>query len=133
MTQHTDPFRSKLKNARGLGSAKSGAHHWIAERVSAIALLLLTVWLVYFLSEVVKTGGGYDYVRALLQQPLHAIGAILFICTAIYHGTLGSQVVFEDYIHTEWMKHVAILKSRFFGVVLALASTFSNLSIYVNG
>ncbi len=127
------PFRSTLKNARGLGSAKSGAHHWIAERISAIALIFLSAWLVYFFNAVSATGGGYDYVRELFTQPIHAIGGILFINTALYHGTLGTQVVFEDYIHSEWSKHIAILTSRAIGIVLGLASTLSILKILING
>ena len=37
-------MRTPLGRVRGLGSAKSGTHHWWMQRVTSIALLPLTLW-----------------------------------------------------------------------------------------
>jgi hypothetical protein len=51
-------FLTPTKAARGLGSAKSGTHHHIGQRVSAIALIFLVPW---FLFSVINAVQGVDH------------------------------------------------------------------------
>jgi len=84
--------------AHGLGAAGHGAGHWWAQRVSAIALAPLTLWLVWALAG----GSATDYLAltSWLGAPVNAILMILLLIAAFHHAALGLQVIAEDYIHS---------------------------------
>jgi succinate dehydrogenase / fumarate reductase, membrane anchor subunit len=86
-----------LGKARGLGSAQSGVHHWVTDRVTSIALLLLGTWFVASLLLLPKLD------QATLVEWLHApSGAIpmaLLIVIGFRHALDGLKVVVDDYVH----------------------------------
>lgn len=86
-----------LAQARGHGSAKKGSHHWLAQRASAVLLLLLVPWLVYAL--VCLAGAEHAEVAQFVARPWNASLLILGLLCILYHGQLGLQVVIEDYVH----------------------------------
>lgn len=86
-----------LAKARGLGSAKEGVSHWWAQRLTAIALVPLIVWLVY--SVVTLLGADQQAVRAWIGGGLNATFMIALLIALFYHLQLGMQVVIEDYVH----------------------------------
>jgi succinate dehydrogenase / fumarate reductase membrane anchor subunit len=91
-------FRSPLGRAIGLGSAKNGSQHWMAERVTAVALVPLTLWFVA--SIIAHAGSDYTAFIAWLRTPLVAGGMILLLIALFHHTALGLQVVIEDYVHS---------------------------------
>lgn len=117
-------LRSNLKTARGLGAAHEGAHHWLMQRITAVALIPLVLW---FVSSVIKAAGyhGVEGVIYLLSSPFNAIAMILFLGVAIYHGTLGVKVVIEDYVHCPCGKLILDLGTKFVAVVSIVAVTFA--------
>ena len=90
-------LRSPLSQARGLGSAKDGTTHWWHQRLTAIALLLLTPWFVILMVGLI--GDDLATVRATLAQPLTAVLMTAFVLSLFWHARLGLQVVIEDYVH----------------------------------
>jgi succinate dehydrogenase / fumarate reductase membrane anchor subunit len=88
---------TELKKVRGLGPAGEGGEHWIGERVSSIALLLLGVWLIA--SLLMLPGLDHATVTEWLRTPLGAVPMALFIVTAFRHGLDGMKVVVDDYVH----------------------------------
>jgi succinate dehydrogenase / fumarate reductase, membrane anchor subunit len=86
-----------LARARGHGSAKSGVHHWLAQRVSAGMLVLLLPWLAYSLLHL--AGASHEQARAFAAEPWNATLLLLSLLLLLYHGMLGLQVVIEDYVH----------------------------------
>ena len=118
-----------LARARGLGSAKHGLQHWWAQRVSAIALVPLTLWFVY--SVVHLTGADQTRVHGWLSRPATAILMSLFIVTTFYHLALGVQVVIEDYIHREGVKLTTLLLVKGLIVLTAAAALFTVLRVAV--
>jgi len=90
--------RSPLAIAMGLGSAKTGAAQWWAERVTAIALVPLTVWFVAAI--IAHSGSDYLSVISWLRSPLTASLMVLLLIHVFYHSALGLQVVIEDYVHS---------------------------------
>jgi succinate dehydrogenase / fumarate reductase membrane anchor subunit len=121
-------LKSPLSRARGLGSAKSGTHHWIMQRVTAIGNLLLGLWLVYSLLMHPELAT-YDGAIAWVSRPINAILMILFIISSFYHAVLGAQVVTEDYVHHEGLKLTKLLAQRLVYLALAVACLFSILQI----
>lgn len=121
--------RSDLGKVLGLGSAKEGVSHWWGQRVSAIALLPLGLWLIYSLTRLVSTGHT-DYLSVIdwIAVPFNTIMLILFIATVSYHSALGVQVVIEDYVHGA-LKVVSLVLQKFAHVFVATAGIFSVLKI----
>ncbi len=85
-----------LGKVRGIGSAGDGGGHWLSERVSSIALLLLGTWLVASLLLLPNLDHGT--LRAWLSEPSGAIPMALLVITAFYHGVDGMKVVVDDYV-----------------------------------
>jgi len=88
---------TELAKVRGLGSAREGGEHWIGERVSSIALLLLGVWLIA--SLLFLPALDHATVSEWLRTPLGAVPMALFVITSFYHGLDGLKVVVDDYVH----------------------------------
>ncbi len=120
-------LRSPLGRARGLGSAKDGTHHFWVQRVSAIALVPLTLWFVFSVARL--HGASFEQVQWWVGYPAVAVTLVLFIATALYHSMLGVQVVIEDYVGGEGMKLTALLLSKFFHVAVAVAAIFAVLKV----
>ena len=120
-------LRSPLSRVLGLGSAKDGTDHWFAQRVSAVALVLLGLWFV--ISLAVLGTVKYGNVIAFLGKPLNGVLMALLCVTLAYHSYLGVQVVVEDYVHTKGVKMLALILSRFAHVFIAIASVYSILRI----
>lgn len=113
-------LRNPLAKARGLGSAKDGTAHWWAQRVSAIALVPLVLYVLYLLVSL--AGADYATVRLTIAQPINALLLILFIGTAFWHARLGLQVVIEDYIHVGWLEIALMIAVKFVYVALGVAA-----------
>jgi succinate dehydrogenase / fumarate reductase membrane anchor subunit len=120
-------LRSPLGQARGLGSAKDGTHHFWVQRVSAVALIPLSLWFVFSVANL--AGADYEQVRWWVGYPAVAVTLVLFIAATLYHSMLGVQVVIEDYVGNEAAKITALLLSKFFHLVVAVASIFAVLKI----
>jgi len=120
-------LRTPLANARGLGSAKEGVDHWWKQRLTAIALVPLMLWLGFS----VATIGVADYysVVAWIGNPVNSALLILTLAVGFWHGALGLQSVIEDYISGEASKLVVLVLVQFAAVVLALAGILSVLRI----
>ena len=120
-------YRSPLGHARGLGSAKQGTHHFWIQRVTAVALIPLTLWFVFSLARL--PSADFDAVTWWVAAPSVAVALMLFIGCALYHSLLGVQVVIEDYVGSEGAKIVALLLSKFVHVVAGVAGIFAVLKI----
>jgi succinate dehydrogenase / fumarate reductase membrane anchor subunit len=124
--RHAD-LQTPLKRVRGWGSSKSGTHHFIVQRITAVALVPLVIWFVWF--AVSLTHADYANARAMLHQPLQALLMIVFVATAFWHAQLGVQVVIEDYVHTRWLELTSQLLVKFFCVIGAVASILAVVKV----
>ncbi len=125
----SDAFKNPLARARGVGSAHSGVHHWMHQKMTALANIPLVLWAVWSVLAIAGAGAGYDVVRAFFAQPVHAILMILFLLSVFYHMALGIQVVVEDYVHCEKSKALYLVTMKLFVSALAVASVFSVLRL----
>ncbi|MDX2236383.1 MAG: succinate dehydrogenase, hydrophobic membrane anchor protein [Hyphomonadaceae bacterium] len=121
------PMRTALGQVRGNGAARSGTSHFIAERVTAIALFFLAPW---FVASIVASGvETYWGAVAFLKSPLNAIGVILLIAVACHHMAMGMRVIVEDYIHKHATKALLLIANAFVCIALATAGVFAVLRI----
>ncbi len=120
-------LRTPLGRARGLGSAKDGLHHWWIQRLTALALIPLTVWFVA--SIVGLVGGSYDDVRLWLKGPVNATVMVLFLGVALHHAHLGVQVVLEDYVASHGLRVASVIIVKFICYGLAALGIVSTLVV----
>ena len=124
------PMRSPLARAMVFGSAKDGVEHWWMERVSAVALVPLTLWFVA--SIIAHTGSDYTTFIAWLRTPLATILMILLLIALFYHTALGLQVVIEDYVHSG-IKFAVLVAVHLGCFALAVTGIVAALRIAFNG
>lgn len=117
-------FRTPLSTARGLGSAKHGVGHWISERVAAVALVPLVIWVAYSVILLAQL----DYYGAVewISSPVNATLMILTIAISFMHMSAGLRVVIEDYIYSHLGKAACLLANLF---VCGLAGALAIMSI----
>ena len=124
---HVDIMRSELSRARGLGAAKSGVHHWTAERVTSVALVPLTLWFIYSLLSLGHAS--HEAVLAWASGPITLVLMITLVGMTFYHMQLGLQVVLEDYVRHDANKLIAIYLMKGAAILLAIASIVAILKI----
>ncbi|THD74548.1 MAG: succinate dehydrogenase, hydrophobic membrane anchor protein [Phenylobacterium sp.] len=124
-------YRTPLRRARGLGSAKHGVGSWISERVGAIALVPLTLWAVFGVLRL--AGGDYGAAVAWIGQPLNAVLMVLTIAIAFFHMHAGLRVVVEDYIHVTLNKSALLILNLFVCGLSAALAIFSILKVALGG
>jgi succinate dehydrogenase / fumarate reductase membrane anchor subunit len=115
-----------LNRVLGLGSAKGGTEHWWAQRLTAVALVLLGLWLALSLAALDLSS--FASVVSWIQQPMTTVLLVLAVLTMLYHSYLGVQVVVEDYVHGK-TKVVVLVVSAFAHAFFAVAGLFSILKI----
>jgi succinate dehydrogenase / fumarate reductase membrane anchor subunit len=126
-TPHVAILRSPLGRARGLGSAHAGSAHWWAQRVTALALVPLTLW---FICSVIRlTGEPRDVMLGWISQPLPLVLMLALIVATFHHLRLGLQVVIEDYVHQEQIRIGAVLAVNAACILLALTCIISVFKI----
>lgn len=126
-SNRSNSLRAPLQQARGLGSAKHGAEHWWMQRLSAAALVPLTLWFV--IGIIGHLGASHADMVAWLRGPVSATMMILTVGVTFYHAQGGLQVVYEDYLHVEWQKIAAIVLTKFLCAALAAACIVSVLKL----
>jgi len=121
--------QTPLAKVRGLGSAKQGTHHFWHQRVSAIALVPLTLWIM--VSIITMTTLEHGAVVTWMSAPINAVLLLIFISALFYHALLGVQVVIEDYIHSEWQKIACLILSKFLVILAGTASALAILKVFL--
>lgn len=123
-------LRSKLSQARGLGAAKHGVEHWWIQRLTAIALVPLSVW---FLASLMAVANSPDPFRVAdwLSSPCTAIALALFIVALFWHAKLGLQVVIEDYVHAPAPKYTLLIANTFFCVTAGAMALMALLRLHM--
>jgi len=120
-------MRSQLGRARGLGSAKIGVQHWWAQRVTAIALLPLSL---YFVLSVIRLEGHTRLQMAdFIGRPWNTVLYLCLIAALFYHLALGLQVVIEDYVHKDATRIASLLAVKGIIFFCALACAVSVLKL----
>jgi succinate dehydrogenase / fumarate reductase membrane anchor subunit len=119
-------LRSPLGTVLGMGSAKDGTAHWWAQRVSAVALVPLTLWFV--ISLLLLPDYDFDTVRIWLSVPISAFLAVLLVAVMTYHSYLGTIEIVEDYM-TSGMKVLMLMLLRFLYVLAGGAGIFAILRV----
>ena len=125
------PMRSPLGQIEGLGSAKAGTTHFMHQRMTAAALVPLSIWFV--LTALGLVGADRETAAAFLGQPVNAVLMFLFVAAALYHMTIGLQVIIEDYVHQEGAKIALIILNRFAAFALGATASLALVKLALSG
>jgi len=127
--RHKNSMQTPLARVRGLGSAKSGLHHWWHQRLTALAMVPLMLASL----ALVATMGSLDYqgAMALMANPFAAALLLLLVVVGFYHAALGLQVVIEDYVSAEGTRLALILIVKMCLFALAIVTLLSFLKVAI--
>ena len=112
-------------------NAESGVKHWWAQRLTAIALVPLTLW---FVADLLRhAGSSRAELIDWLSDPIAAVLMIMLLAAGLYHAMLGVQEVILDYVHGGLLRHASLIAVKLFGALLIAASVFAVLLIAAAG
>jgi succinate dehydrogenase / fumarate reductase membrane anchor subunit len=120
-------YKTPRSRVTGLGTARDGVEHWWSQRVSAVAMIPLTLLAIVPLGRAI--GGGFEAARATYADPWNAIVMILFLAVGFRHLQLGLQVVIEDYVHHKPARTAALFANTALCAVMGLTGVFGVLKI----
>lgn len=121
-------MKTALKKAKGLGAAKNGSGHWWAQRLSAILLLPLVTW---FIIKSVIIFADQQNLAIIFNDKISLILFSILLITALYHSTLGVQVIIEDYVHNKINKFALLIFIKLFAIVTGIFLIFAVFSLYI--
>jgi len=127
MTNSPNSIRTPMSKVRYLGSAKSGTHHFLHQRLTAAAMIPLTIAFVWIILSLI--GKDYAAARATLANPFVSIVLLLFLIAGIYHMMIGMQVVIEDYVLGEKLKYWMLTANTCFAIAVGLACAYAVLRL----
>ncbi len=122
---------SPLAQVPGSGSAEGGTKHWWAQRLTAVALLILGGWFLYSIMQL--DSFAHSALLAWAGRPFNSIMLLLLSVTLAWHSALGVQVVLEDYVHGSMIKVASLLLNRFAHAFLAIAAAVVIVRIALGG
>jgi succinate dehydrogenase / fumarate reductase membrane anchor subunit len=120
-----------LKRVRGLGSAKEGPSHFLRQRITAAANLVLAPFAVGLIATL--AGADLATIKATLSHPVVAIALLVLIVSTAVHMRIGMQVIIEDYVHGEGAKMLLLLANTFFSLAVAAIAIFAVLKLSFGG
>lgn len=120
-------YRSPLGKVLGLGN-HSGAHHWWLQRLTSVALLLLSIWLVHIF---ITNDWSYASAHLEISRPGNWVPMALLVTLGLYHSWLGLRVVVEDYVHHKLLKFVTLMSLELLHLALLATGLFALLKIVV--
>lgn len=119
-------LRTPLSKVKGLGSAKEGTTHFWHQRLSALILIPLVLWIGFSLAVLPVD---HATLVSWVQQPLISIMLVLLVIATFYHAQLGLQVVIEDYISTHSRRTLTLLISNFLCLLFGIIGVVAVLKI----
>lgn len=123
--------RTPLAKVRGWGSAHDGTSHFLWQRITALALIPLSLWFVW---SVLHLATGVNRVELIhwLSSGIHAVALIMLLAAVFYHAKLGIQVIIEDYVHAPALKVASLLLNLFIMYGLAALSILAVLKLHLH-
>ncbi|MCC8462692.1 MAG: succinate dehydrogenase, hydrophobic membrane anchor protein [Rickettsia endosymbiont of Ecitomorpha arachnoides] len=108
-------FKAEIVKAKNSGSAKSGSHHWLLQRVTGVILALCSLWLIYF--TLTNKNNDINIIMWELKKPFNVVALLITVAISLYHAMLGMRVVIEDYVSCHKLRNILIIMVQLFCIV----------------
>lgn len=118
-----------LARVRGHGSAKEGAHHWWVQRLTAVALIPLSIWFMSSLFTLMPAN--YHMVVQWFDSPTVTLLMLLLVIALFYHAQLGMQVILEDYVHDAPFQVIALILNKLIFLVFGIITVLAILTLHI--
>lgn len=112
-------FKAEIVKAKNSGSAKSGSHHWLLQRVTGIILALCSIWLIYF--TLTNKNNDINIIMWELKKPFNVVALLITVAISLYHAMLGMRVVIEDYVSCHKLRNILIIIVQLFCIATIVA------------
>ena len=112
-------------------STKTGSHHWIMQKLSAVGLIPLVIWLVLSVLQIIQDP--INYMPIFFAYPLNAFMSIIFIAFSLYHGSLGMKVIIEDYVPNKFQRHFYIILVNFASITFGVMAIIAIIRLHLIG
>jgi succinate dehydrogenase / fumarate reductase membrane anchor subunit len=122
-------LRTPLGRFLGLGSAHEGAGHWTVQRVTAVAVMPLAIWLIVSLTALPLAD--HAAIELWIGRGFNPVLLAALLLAVTWHSHLGLQVVIEDYVHGRYAKPLLLLVAGFAHTLLAMAGVLAIVRIAV--
>ncbi|MCG6888711.1 MAG: succinate dehydrogenase, hydrophobic membrane anchor protein [Gammaproteobacteria bacterium] len=119
-------LRSPLSRVKGLGSAREGTGHFWHQRLTALLLIPLALWIGFCIAAL---PADYATLAAWVRQPLVTVALVLLIIAVFYHAQLGLQIVIEDYVASHAGRTLVLLISNLLCLLFGTVGVISVLKI----
>jgi len=123
----SDNLRTPLARVKGLGSAKDGVEHFWVQRLTALALIPLTLWFCFSVASL--PSADYAGVVAWLSSPFNAVMMVITVIISLHHTQLGLQVIIEDYVSCHATRTTSVVAIKFAAFLCAVLGVFSILKV----
>lgn len=129
MAGNTPELRTKLSRVKGLGAAHHGTDHFWMQRVTAVALVPLSVW---FMASLLSSLLSPNVIKVVewFASPIHSVLFLFLLIAGLVHARLGVQVVVEDYIKGPFAKYGLLILNYFLCVALIVIGTLATLRMH---
>nr|WP_253308136.1 succinate dehydrogenase, hydrophobic membrane anchor protein [Rickettsia endosymbiont of Ceutorhynchus assimilis] len=112
-------LKTDIAKAKGLGSAKTGSHHWLMQRITGVMLALCSLWLIYFI--LINKNNDLNIIIEELKKPFNLVPLLIIVVASFYHAMLGMRIVIEDYISCVKLRSVLIILLQLFSILTIVA------------
>ncbi|HUV20887.1 MAG TPA: succinate dehydrogenase, hydrophobic membrane anchor protein [Gammaproteobacteria bacterium] len=119
-------LRSPLSRVKGLGSAREGTGHFWHQRLTALLMIPLVLWIGFCIAAL---PADYATLAAWVRQPLVTVALVLLIIAVFYHAQLGLQMVIEDYVASHAGRTLTLLISNLLCLLFGTVGVISVLKI----
>ena len=123
-------LRTPLSRVKGLGSAKDGTTHFWHQRLTALLLIPLVLWIGFSLAALPLD---HASLSEWIRQPLVTVALVVLVITVFYHAQMGLQVVIEDYISSHAVRVMVLLASNLLCAIFGVVGVIAILKIAFGG
>ncbi|AAU03602.1 succinate dehydrogenase, hydrophobic membrane anchor protein [Rickettsia typhi] len=112
-------FKAEIIKSKSSSSSKSGAHHWLLQRVTGVVLALCSFWLIYFMFT--NKNNDINIIMWEFKKPFNIVILLITVTISLYHSVLGMRVVIEDYINCHKLRNTLIIIVKLFCILTIVA------------